>query len=255
MIFVLLTFFTAVLLSAVAGYFSIIGLITIFPSAPISIGTMGVVLELAKLVTASWVFRNWLVAPAAIRYYFVAAVITLSLLTSMGIFGFLSKAHIEHTTLSSSSNIELVVLEQQEAVVQAKIDFLLTQSNKLTQSSPRIERELSQAQKQLTEIIQKKAPLLQNKNKLDAEIGPLKYIAELIYGKSNDELIEKAVRLVIIMLVFVFDPLAILLLIGANISLKLNNSVGSIDFNRVNIDKSKIQDLTKVNPSEKFDIT
>lgn len=218
MIFALLTLLTALAISAVAAYFSIVGLVAIFSSAPIAIAIMGSVLEAAKLVTASWLYRFWEVAPRTIKYYFTVAVVILSLITSMGIFGYLSKAHIEQTTAAGTTNVELKILEQRELILKQKIDFLLKQDDKTTTVNNRIGREITQAQNELKEVLQQKAPILQSKNKLDAEVGPLKYITEFIYGESDDALMNKAVRWVIITLIFVFDPLAILLLIAANIS-------------------------------------
>lgn len=220
MILTLLTLFTAIAISAIAAYFSIAGLIALFSATPIAIAVMGGCLEAAKLVTASWVYRNWNTAPKIIKYYLTGAVVILSLITSMGIFGFLSKSHINQSTVMGANSVELGILEQQEKIVKSRIDFILSQNEKSTFVSNRINRELQEAQNQLKEIVNKKAPLLQSKNLLESEIGPLKYITEFIYGKSNEELLNKAVRWVIITLIFVFDPLAILLLIAANISLQ-----------------------------------
>ena len=103
MIFVFLLFFTAIALSAVAAYYSIVGLIAIFPTAVFPIVVMGITLELAKLVSASWLYRNWNSSQVVIKYYFTIAVVILSFITSMGIFGFLSKAHIDQTTFGSSA--------------------------------------------------------------------------------------------------------------------------------------------------------
>ena len=262
MILAYLTLLTAISISAVAGYFSIVGLVAIFSATPISIAVMGGFLELAKLVSASWVYRNWSTAPATIKYYFTVAVVVLSLLTSMGIFGYLSKSHIQQSTVLGSNTVELEILTQQEKLLKTRVDFLLSQSDKTQFASNRINRELQDTQRQLKEIIDKKAPLLQNKNTLEAEIGPLKYIAEFIYGKSDQELLNKAVRWVIITLIFVFDPLAILLLIGANISFNQLKSTSSetifdtfafeksLSDNDVRISKEKIievkeEDITK----------
>lgn len=225
MILAYLALFTAVAISAIAAYFSIAGLVTIFSSTPIPIAIMGCFLELAKLVTASWVYRNWIVAPKVLKYYLTSAVIILSLITSMGIFGYLSKAHIQQSTAIGTKGIELTALEQQEKILNTRINFLLSQNDKTTTVNSRISRELQDTQRQLKEIVQQKLPLQQNKNILEAEIGPLKYITEFIYGKSDEELLKKSVRWVIITLIFVFDPLAILLLISANISFtQLRNS-------------------------------
>lgn len=256
MILALLTLFTAIAISAVAGYFSIVGLIAIFSATPISIAVMGMFLELAKLVTASWVYRNWKTAPSVIKYYFTAAVVILSLITSMGIFGYLSKSHIQQSTVIGTNSVELETLIQQEKLLRTRIDFLLSQNDKTQFASNRINREIQDTQKQLKEIIEKKAPLLQSKNLLEAEIGPLKYITELIYGKSDEELLNKAVRWVIITLIFVFDPLAILLLIGANISFSQlkNNSKNETIFNILDIEKELSDNDIKISKEKIIEV-
>ena len=95
MIFVGLIFLSALLVSGCAAYFSVAGLISIFSSAPLATGIMGGSLEIAKLVAASWLYRNWDTAPRALKYYFSSAVVILSVITSLGIFGYLSKAHLD----------------------------------------------------------------------------------------------------------------------------------------------------------------
>lgn len=214
---------SALMLSVIAAYFSILGLIAIFSSAPIAIALMGVSLELAKLATASWLYNNWKQIPISLKYYLTTSVVILSLITSMGIFGYLSKAHLEHQSVAGVNIVELKVLEQQEKILQTKIDFLLKQSEKQDTSSRRIENELTKAQADLKEVVAKKTPLLKEKNALEVEVGPLKYITELIYGKSDEQLLGKAVRWVIVTLIFVFDPLAILLLISFNLSYRINH--------------------------------
>ena len=107
MILALLTLFTALAISAVAAYYSIIGLIAIFSAAVVPIAVMGVVLELGKLVTASWLYHYWKRVPKLLKGYLISAVVVLMFITSMGIFGFLSKAHIEQTTITSDKSIEI----------------------------------------------------------------------------------------------------------------------------------------------------
>lgn len=211
---------SALSLSAIAGYFSIVGLINIFYSAPISIALMGASLELAKLSTASWLYYNWKTIPLALKSYLTVAVVILSFITSMGIFGYLSKAHIEHQSTAGVNTVELKSLEQQEKIVQSRIDFLLKQSEKQEVPSKRIEEQLTKAQGELKVIVDKKRPLMMEKNQLEAEVGPLKYITEFIYDNSDESTVGKAVRWVIITLIFVFDPLAILLLVAFNLTYK-----------------------------------
>lgn len=249
----LITLLTAIAISGIAAYFSIVGLVAIFSATPISIAIMGCSLEVAKLVTASWVYRNWNTAPATIKYYFTVAVIILSLLTSMGIFGYLSKSHIQQSTILGANGVELDILTQQENILKSRISVIISQNDKTTYASTRLSRELEQAQNQLKDIITKKAPLLQEKNQLEAEVGPLKYITEFIYGKSDTDLLNKSVRWVIILLIFVFDPLAILLLIGANISFNQHQKILPVTSHNaddlftsdVKISKNRIHEISK----------
>ena len=103
----LLTLITALSISGVAAYYSIIGLAKIFAAAYIPIIIMGGVLEVGKLVTAVWLHRHWTVAPFFLKTYLTFAVVVLMFITSMGIFGFLSSAHIEQTA-EAEENVALV---------------------------------------------------------------------------------------------------------------------------------------------------
>ena len=113
MVLALLTLLTALAISAVAAYYSIIGLIAIFSSAVIPIAVMGVVLETGKLVTAAWVYHHWKRTPVLLKTYLISAVVILMFITSMGIFGFLSKAHIEQTTITSDNTLQIELIESQ----------------------------------------------------------------------------------------------------------------------------------------------
>ena len=222
MILGVLTLFTALAISAVAAYYSIIGLIAIFSAAVIPIAVMGVVLELGKLVSA---------------------VVILMFITSMGIFGFLSKAHIEQTTITSDKSLEISSV-QSEIERHKKDIFRAEQSLQLLDNALKKYTDLGAVTKglnarkeqqgerdELNESIQsatdkiatltkKQFRLKKEQLQIQSEVGPIRYIAELIYGESTQSVIEDAVRWVIIIIVFVFDPLAVLLLISANITLK-----------------------------------
>ena len=93
---IFLTLLIALALSGVAAYYSVIGLAAIFPGSFLPIVIMGSTLEAAKLVTVSWLYRNWKVAHFGMKSYLTVATVILMLITSMGIFGYLSKAHLEH---------------------------------------------------------------------------------------------------------------------------------------------------------------
>jgi hypothetical protein len=216
MIQAILPFITAVALSAIAAFYSVIGLAQIFPGSFWPIIIMGSTLELAKLVTVSWLYNNWKDTVSVMRYYFIAAIVLLMLITSMGIFGFLSKAHLESNVVLGDNNVQLQILNAQEKIAKDRLTYLLKQSEDPNKNTARLDREIRTAQTELAKITKEKLPLLKEENKLVAEIGPIKYVAELFYNTSDENFIDKAVRLVIMVIIFVFDPLAILLLIAAN---------------------------------------
>ena len=224
-----LTFLSAILLSGIAAYYSVIGLAAIFTGAFWPIVFMGSVLEMSKLVTASWLYRNWKTCPILLKTYLTSAVIILMLITSMGIFGFLSKAHIDSTLNAGSNMVEVKTLNQQEKMTKDKLDYLLARAKEPANASNKLDKQIQDTQKELAEINKKKLPLLKESNKLVAEVGPIKYVGDMVYGE-DDNAIDKAVRLVIMLIMLVFDPLAVLLLIAANISLKNNEGVDPEDF-------------------------
>lgn len=244
------TLLTALLLSAVAAYFSVVGLMAVFASAAIPIAIMGGTLELAKVVSASWVYRNWRTAPALIRYYLTVAIIILSIITSLGIFGYLSKAHLDQAIPSGDIAAKLALVEEKIKVEKDNIDVNRKAIKQMDDSVDqvmvrstdekgadkaaslrraqqkergRLLNEIETYNKRISTLNEERAPIASEIRKVEAEVGPIKYIAALIYDTSDTDTLEKAVRWVIIALVFVFDPLAILLLIAANISLRERN--------------------------------
>lgn len=238
MFFVGLLALAAFSITAVAGYFSILGLMAIFPGSPLAVAAMGGSLELAKLVTASWVYRNWKTANKLLKSYFIIAIAVLSFITSMGVFGYLSKSHIENTTVGSSTSLQITQLESQKAAAERRLknaqtsldtlDRLTTGENILDANFIRnrqkrerstLNKEIEQATTDIQNIETNLIPLKTETLKLEAEVGPIKYVAELFYGSGDDATIDKAVRMMIIVLIFVFDPLAILLVVATNISL------------------------------------
>jgi hypothetical protein len=227
----ILLFLAGLLLSGTAAYYSVLGLIAIFSGAVIPIIVMGSSLEFAKVVTASYLYRHWKQISFSMKAYMSAAVVTLVLLTSMGIFGFLSKAHLEHAA-STGADVTAAVAEIQADVdvdkkIVADADKQLEMLDGTVKNYNTIRRQ-QQMRKEI--LVEKKAAmqrLRENNRKLAAanlevkkvevEVGPLKYIAELFYGKENATThLDSAVRGVIMLLIFVFDPLAILLLISAS---------------------------------------
>ena len=243
MILGVLTLFTALAISAVAAYYSIIGLIAIFSAAVVPIAVMGVVLELGKLVTASWLYHYWKRVPHLLKTYLISAVVILMFITSMGIFGFLSKAHIEQTTITSDKSLEISSV-QSEIERHKKDIFRAEQSLQLLDNAlikytdlgavtkglnarkeqqgerDELNESIQSATNKIATLTKKQFRLKKEQLQIQSEVGPIRYIAELIYGESTQSVLEDAVRWVIIIIVFVFDPLAVLLLISANITLK-----------------------------------
>ena len=243
MILALLTLFTALAISAVAAYYSIIGLIAIFSAAVVPIAVMGVVLELGKLVTASWLYHYWKRVPKLLKSYLISAVVVLMFITSMGIFGFLSKAHIEQTTITSDKSIEIqsvvsAIDRHKKDINRAEFSLSLlddalkkyTELGAVTKGlnarkDQEVERNelnksIQSATNKIATLTKTKFGLQKEQLQIESEVGTIRYIAELVYGESSQSVLEDAVRWVIIIIVFVFDPLAVLLLISANITLK-----------------------------------
>jgi len=276
MIFVAVLFLSALSLSSVAAYYAIVGLLTLFPAAGVSIVVMGAALEVGKLVSASWLYRNWNNAPAALKYYFTFAVVILSFITSMGIFGYLSKSHIDQKySFSDSSviikNLEREIKGEEQSIVTAQrsidiLDRLVSEAdpknanwirNRQKREREALNSSVRNSGDQIKTLNAELAPLRQESARIEAEVGPIKYVADLIYGESDQNIIEKAVRWVIIVIVVVFDPLAIILLVAANRELKLHTRYRSskktvvekiikpkIDKSKVMVDKSEIFDMS-----------
>ena len=243
-----LLYFTAVCLSAVAAYYSIAGLASIFAAAVIPIVVMGSVLEFAKLVVASWIYRSWKQIPILMRAYFTTALVILMCLTSMGIFGYLSKAHLDQAVPTGDVASKLAIYDEKIKTEKDNIDSARAQLKQMDtavdqtmarsddskgaerslqiRKSQQKERsnllnEIGSAQGKIAKLNEERAPIASELRKVEAEVGPIKYIAALLYGDNPDQsILEKAVRIVIIMIVIVFDPLAVLLLMAASIPLK-----------------------------------
>jgi len=246
MFLTLITFLSAISISVIAAGYSIIGLAAIFAGATVPIIAMGSALEVGKLVAASWLYQNWKnsLVPRLLKTYLFGAIVILVFITSMGIFGFLSKAHLDQVQPGSNNTLQIGLLDNQINQQQKIIDRSQNTLNQLDaaldkyidmeyvtrglkerekQKEERIELNLAikNASTEIAKLENEKFSYQKDQLKLEADVGPLKYIAELIYGEEDARThFDEAVRLVIIILIFVFDPLAVLLLIAANISLR-----------------------------------
>ena len=245
-----LTLISGISLSIIAAGYSIIGLAALFAGATSAIIAMGGALEVAKLVMASWLYNNWHspLLPKSIKYYLTSAVVILIFITSVGIFGFLSKAHLDQVVPESNNKLQVQILdeqiEQRQNVINRsqlqleKMDELIINQSEETSffssSSQRaiaernnqkeerlsLEKTIDESLNKINELSDKKAGIKTEQLKLEADLGPIKYVAEFIYGDEAENHFDKAVRIIIIILIFVFDPVAVLMLISANISFK-----------------------------------
>lgn len=241
-----LLFFTAFVLSGIAAYYSVIGLVAIFSAAVIPVAIMGGSLEAAKLVVASWLYRYWKSIPFLMKAYFTSALVILMLITSMGIFGFLSKAHSDQSLVSGDVTAKIAVYDEKIKTAKENIDAnrkalkqmdeavdqVMARSTSETGADKavairraqqkergRLLAEIETYQKTVSSLNEERAPIAAEVRKVEAEVGPLKYIAAMIYGDNPDEnMLERAVRWLIILLIAVFDPLAVLMLIAANLT-------------------------------------
>tara|TARA_Y100000782_G_scaffold19604_1_gene20559 strand:- start:18 stop:917 length:900 start_codon:yes stop_codon:yes gene_type:complete len=243
MFFGLLTLLVALAISTVAAFYSIVGLMAIFAGATTAIAIMGVVLEIGKLVCASWTFQNWKTSPFTIRSYFIVAVVVLMLITSLGIFGFLSRAHITQSSptallVERIERINLKVNQRQTQVsrYQGRLDTLdqalqryielgaiskgLSKIGAMDNETNLLKTKISTLETEIDGLTDKKYGLKTELNLAEVEVGPIRYVASMIYDDVSESQLEEAVRWIIILLIFVFDPLAVVLVIAANISLR-----------------------------------
>ena len=248
MILTYLMLVVALCLSAVAAFYSIVGLAAIFAAAVIPIVVMGSILEVAKLVVTVWLHEYWRQVKLSLKLYLVPAVGILMLITSMGIFGFLSKAHLDQAVPTGDVQAQVSLLDEKIrtqrdnidaarralAQMDAAVDQTMARSSDekgadkaaaLRRSQARergnLQSDIARAQTEIAKLNEQRAPVASQLRKVEAEVGPIKYIAALIYGDNPDaNLLEKAVRWVIIILVTVFDPLAIFMLLAFTESLK-----------------------------------
>jgi hypothetical protein len=233
-------------ISAVAIWYSVAGLVSIFAAAVTPIIVMGVALEISKLIATVWLKLNWSRAPIFIRSYLLGAIAILMVITSMGIFGFLSKAHSDQSLVSGDVQSKIAVYDEKIKTEKDNIDAnrkVLKQLDEAVdqvmarsqdekgadkavairkaqqKDRSRISQEIAQSQKTINSLNEERAPIAAEVRKVEAEVGPIKYIAAFIYGSNPDaNILEKAVTWVIIIIVSVFDPLAVILLLASQYS-------------------------------------
>ena len=244
MIFGFIILATSLMLSGIAAFYSIVGLVAIFSAMPIPIMIMGGSLEIAKIVTTVFLHNNWKRLPVLYKTYLVPAVVVLMLLTSLGIFGLLSKAHSDQSLVSGDAVAKVAIYDEKIKISRENIDSDRRALKQLDDAvdqvmgrsadekgadkavairrsqgkeRARLIADIEAEQKKITSLNEERAPLAAEFRKVESEVGPIKYIAALVYGDNPDSnVLERAVRLVIIMIVLVFDPLALTLILAAN---------------------------------------
>lgn len=258
MVFSILVLLTAICLSLVSGYYSIVGLTAIFAAAFWPIVIMGGTLELSKIMATLWLHYNWERAEWKIKSYLVMSVIVLMMVTTMGTFGFLSKAHLDQGIPSGDIQAQVSLFDEKikierdnianDRALIKQLDDVVNNKNaeapreikrkdgttytestaeralaiRRSQSKDRenLTKDIDKAQKNIVALQEQRAPVASKARKADADVGPIRYIAALIYGDNPDQnTLESAVRFVIIMIVLVFDPLAIVLLLASTTSI------------------------------------
>ena len=262
MFLTLITFISAIAISLIAAGYSILGLATLFAGAAVPIIAMGSALEVGKLVAASWLYHNWREGiPRALKAYLFSAIIILVFITSIGIFGFLSKAHLDQVRPTGNNVLQIELIDkqinQQELIIERSENTLnrldkaldvyiakeyvsrgLKERKKQKEERDLLNAEIKKAMDEIAKLTTEKSNIEIEQLKIEADVGPLKYVAELIYGDNAKDHFDSAVRIIILILIFVFDPLAVLLLIAANISLRQWKSKREFKKNESKIDIS-----------------
>ena len=240
-----LALFSGLTLSIVAEFYSIAGLTSIFSAAVIPAIIMGIALGIGKIVATVWLKQNWDIAPWSVRIYLASAIVLLMLVTSMGTFGFLSKAHSDQSLVSGDVTAKIAIYDEKIKIERENIDAnrkALKQMDEavdqvMGRSSDekgadkavalrraqqkergRLLADITTAQQKITLLNEERAPIAAEVRKVEAEVGPIKYIAAFVYGDTDPAVLEKAVTWVIILIIVVFDPLAIILLLSSQIS-------------------------------------
>ncbi len=242
MVFTILTFLAAFGVAGVAEWFSVVGIMSIYAGAAYNAGlVMGLVLGGAKLVTISWIYRNWNYASWKLKGPLIYFSIALMVATSIGVFGFLTKAHLEQGAATVDNSAKVERLDQQIAREKSSItdnekvigqldtainsylgkdnaDRALSVRRAQAPQRKQLRADIDVAQKRIDRFSEEKLKLTSQVRALQLEVGPIRYISELFYGIGGNESakVESAVKLFTLLIVSTLDPLAVMLLIAAN---------------------------------------
>jgi ElaB/YqjD/DUF883 family membrane-anchored ribosome-binding protein len=226
-------------LSATAAYYSIVGLIAIFSAAPVAVAIMGSILEVSKLTIACWLYRNITSAPKFLVGYFSLALVVLMLITSMGIYGYLSKARLQQDLLVTNTAVEIQLaqnnitseeliisnanknMQQLDSIIEKFVEVgavskAVNAKEEQQELRDKLTSDIEDSQNKIKEYRDQIININSEISNLESEIGPVKYIASLFVDDVNKDVIDTTMRGIILMLVFVFDPLAVLLIVAAD---------------------------------------
>jgi hypothetical protein len=277
-----LTLLSGLLISAIAIYYSVEGLVAIYPAMVIPIVIMGVVIELGKLSLTVWLKQNWERAPVFLKAYMMPAVAVLMLITSIGVFGFLSKAHSDQSLVSGDVQSRISIYDEKIKTAKENIESDRKQlkqmdeavdqvmarsqdekgadkSNSIRKSQQRdriaLSKDIEANQKIISQLNDEAAPIRAEVRKVEADVGPIKYIAALVYGSSPDaNMLERAVTWITILIVIVLDPLAVVLLLASQYSFawaKEQENTNWIDSQADELNDSKfVEEPWEVHPDE-----
>jgi hypothetical protein len=233
-------------ISGVAEYYSIMGLIAIYPAAFWPIVIMGIVLGMGKITGTIWLKQNWEYAPWFLKTYILPAIVILMLITSLGVFGFLSKAHSDQTLVSGDVQSKIAIYDEKIKTAKENIESNRRQLKQMDEAVDQVmarsqdekgadkanairkgqsrdrlalAKDIEANQKLVIQLNDEAAPIRAEVRKVEAEVGPIKYIAHLLYGENPDaNILEKAVIWVTVLIVIVLDPLAVILLLASQFS-------------------------------------
>lgn len=251
---------------------------SIFPAAIIPVIIMGIVLELGKIAAVLFVHRSWKTAPFLIRSYLIISIFVLMGINSIGIFGFLSRAHIEQSVINSTqitlTTIVQAKLDNERTIVkdidsqisqidnalstlttQGKAITSIVQANAQRKLRDKLEEQKTQHLKTIEDLITEKVKEDNNNARVSAAFGPLLYIANAFYGAATQAQLENTVRWIITILIFVFDPLALILLVSSqhafmNWQVRKKRLTFPEDKNIMNVD-NEVMDFWKGDPFDK----
>ena len=241
----LLTLFSGLFISFIGEYFSILGLMAIFSASPIPAAVMGIALGFGKISSTLWLKQNWKISPILLKIYLIFAIIVLMVITSIGCFGFLSKAHNDQSLVSGDIQSKIFIYDEKIKTAKENIETDRKQlkqmdeavdqimarstteegaarSNNIRKSQQRdritLAKDIETNQKLIASLNDEAAPIRTEVRKVESEVGPIKYLAAFFYGQTDQGILEKSVTWIILILIAVFDPLAVVLLLSSQIS-------------------------------------